>query len=39
MRRIHHFVTPFPTHAFTFHVIGLIFVKIIKRRASVIDFL
>ena len=30
---------PFPTHAFIFHFIGLIFVKIIKRRASVFDFL
>ena len=37
--RIYHFVTSFPTHAFTFHFIGLIFVKIIKRRASVFDFL
>lgn len=33
------FITPFPTHAFTFHFIGLTFVKIIKRRASVFDFL
>ena len=37
--RIYYFVTPFPTHAFTFHFIGLIFVKLIKRRASVFDFL
>ena len=37
--RIYHFVTSFPTHAFTFHFIGLIFVKIIKCRASVFDFL